>query len=172
MNLLIAFEHWAIGRTPAVGLSIAKAQTTLHGFAGWPSLQQIYSILPPTDLSKTSWRVEMLQTNPLRRQQVRWMWFSTDKSRASLQHAGQGRRLRFASGGIIMASAASLKIFFSRGDNTLRKSKTNNAGIKVGGSIPSSPRCRRLWCWRLAADMLWANPLRRQQICSKSPASP
>jgi hypothetical protein len=27
----------------------------------------------------------------------------------------QGRRLRFASGGIIMARAASLKIFFARG---------------------------------------------------------
>jgi hypothetical protein len=39
----------------------------------------------------------------------------------------QGRQLRFASGGIIMANAAGLNIFFC--------SKTNNAGIKVGGLI-------------------------------------
>jgi hypothetical protein len=38
--------------------------------AGSPSLQQVYSILPPTDLSTTSWRVEMLHTNSLCRRQV------------------------------------------------------------------------------------------------------
>jgi hypothetical protein len=38
-----------------------------------------------------------------------------------------------------MASAASLKIFCSRGDSPPRNSKTNNAGIKVGGSIPLIP---------------------------------
>ena len=32
--------------------------------------QQLYSILPPTDLSATSWYVKMLQTNPTSRQQV------------------------------------------------------------------------------------------------------
>jgi hypothetical protein len=47
--------------------------------------------------------------------------------------------------GIIMASAASLKIFFARvGDNPPRNRKTNNAGIKVEDRSPSSPRCRRL----------------------------
>jgi hypothetical protein len=38
-----------------------------------------------------------------------------------------------------MASAASLKNFLLAGDNPPRNSKTNNAGIKVGESIPLIP---------------------------------
>jgi hypothetical protein len=50
------------------------------------------------------------------------------------------RGLRFASGGIIMASAACPKIFFcSWGGKPTRNSKTNNAGIKVGDRSPTPP---------------------------------
>jgi hypothetical protein len=38
-----------------------------------------------------------------------------------------------------MASAASLKIFLLTGGNPPRNSKTNNAGIKVGGIGPPHP---------------------------------
>jgi hypothetical protein len=59
----------------------------------------------------------------------------------------QGRRLRLASEGDNYGERSEPKNFFAHGgDNPPRNSKTNNAGIKVGGiDPPHPPRCRRLW---------------------------
>jgi hypothetical protein len=81
------------------------------------------------------------------RHSIQCRWFSDLLFLIQVPYLEQGRRLRFASGGIIMAGAASLKNYFARrGDNPPTNRKTNNAGLKVGGSIPLIPlRCRRLW---------------------------
>jgi hypothetical protein len=56
-----------------------------------------------------------------------------------------------------MASAANLKKFCSRGDNPPRNSKTNNAGIKLGESIPHPPGVGAYPVARRRADHADAN---------------
>jgi hypothetical protein len=59
---------------------------------------------------------------------------------SSFHSLPQGRRLRFVSGGDNYGERSEPKNFFARGgDNPPRNSKTNNAGIKVGGIDPPHP---------------------------------